>query len=123
VSSPEHEDNRVSPASASRPGGTARPPTSDAPRRGTRAPRPRNPFGAEPESPERPPRFGRPSGCSWWVTLPVLILANYLVVSLLFPATGGPVEVPYTLFREQVVAGNVATIATRGDTIQGVFSA
>src|SRR5690606_23953566 len=82
-----------------------------------------NPFGAEPESPERPPRFGRPSGCSWWVTLPVLILANYLVVSLLFPDTGGPVEVPYSLFREQVVAGNVATIATRGDTIQGVFSA
>src|SRR5690606_1348885 len=47
---------------------------------------------------------------------------NYLVVSLFFPGARGPVEVPYTLFREQVAAGNVSTIATRGDTIQGLFA-
>lgn len=50
-----------------------------------------------------------------------LFVANYLIVSLFFPAGRGPVEVPYNLFREQVEAGNVVSVATRADVMQGVF--
>ena len=50
-----------------------------------------------------------------------LFVVNYLVVSLFFPAGSGPVEIPYNLFREQVEAGNVVSVATRADVMQGVF--
>src|SRR5690554_2471689 len=66
-------------------------------------------------------RLGLPPGCSWWLLPLGLLLLNYLVVALFFPADG-PVEVPYTLFRRQVEAGNVTTVSTRADMIQGEFA-
>jgi len=73
-----------------------------------------------------PPPFGPPGtpvGCAWWLLPLALLLVNYLVVALFFPGEGAPVEVPYTLFREQVAAGNVTVVATRADVIEGEFAA
>jgi len=110
--------------SARRPSGpSTRRSVPPAPRRAKEEQKHRTPLGRNPRSPDEPPKPGRPAGCSWWLALPALILINYLVVNVFFPSTSGPVEVPYSLFREQVAAGNVTTIATRGDTIQGLFAA
>jgi cell division protease FtsH len=57
----------------------------------------------------------------WWLWFGLLLLFNFLVVSYLFPGPEAPVEVPYTFFREQVVAGNVKEISTRGDAVEGTF--
>ncbi len=73
--------------------------------------------GGPPTSP-----LGLPPGCSWWLLPLALLLLNYLVVSLFFPAAGAPTEIPYTLFREQVAAGNVRSVSTRADVIQGELS-
>ena len=51
-----------------------------------------------------------------------LFLVNYLVVNVFFPSGPAPVEVPYTVFRQQVEAGNVESVATRADTVQGYFA-
>src|SRR5829696_9945480 len=52
---------------------------------------------------------GMPPGRTWlWFAL--ILLANFLVVRLLFPGPEAPVEVPYTFFKEQVRAGNVEAI-------------
>jgi cell division protease FtsH len=46
---------------------------------------------------------------------------NYFVSLYLAPDVPARLEVPYTLFRQQVTAGNVAEIVSRGDAIQGTF--
>jgi cell division protease FtsH len=46
---------------------------------------------------------------------------NFLVVSYLFPGPEAPEEVPYTFFKDQVKAGNVEQISTRGDAVEGTF--
>ncbi len=68
--------------------------------------------------PETPPKRRLPI----WVIFIGLLLVNYLVVTFLFPSPGKPVEIPYTLFREQVAAGNVVTVGSRGDSLQGVLA-
>jgi cell division protease FtsH len=50
----------------------------------------------------------------------VLLLANYLVMRAFF-AEPPSVTVPYTLFKQQVVAGNVAAVTSAGDAIHGTF--
>jgi cell division protease FtsH len=50
----------------------------------------------------------------------ILLGLNWFVVSLL-PDGEKRIDVPYTFFREQVQAGNVAEVTSRGDTIQGTF--
>ena len=74
------------------------------------------------------PRTGRPAGNagggrrgSPWLWLAVLVLANYLVISLFFPAGGRQAEVSYTFFKEQVRDGNVAEIYSQGDSVEGRF--
>ncbi len=54
-----------------------------------------------------------------WLWFAAILLINYLVMRSLFPDTGDPVKVPYTLFREQVIAGNVESIYSRGESILG----
>jgi cell division protease FtsH len=39
----------------------------------------------------------------------------------MFPGPGEPITVPYTFFREQIAAGNVAEIYSRGERIEGRF--
>ena len=74
------------------------------------------------------PRAGRSAGNagggrrgSPWLWLAVLVLANYLVISLFFPTGGRQAEVSYTFFREQVREGNVAEIYSQGDSVEGRF--
>ncbi len=57
----------------------------------------------------------------FWITLLVLLLINWFLVPLLFPAPNDRVTVPYTFFKQQVAAGNVAEITGRGEAIQGLF--
>ncbi len=49
-----------------------------------------------------------------------LLVLNWLLSGLLL-APPQRLEVPYTFFREQVEAGNVAAVTTTGDTIEGRF--
>jgi cell division protease FtsH len=52
----------------------------------------------------------------------VLLALNYSIVAMFVPGqTTQRVSIPYTLFIQQVQAGNVASISAQGDTIQGQF--
>ncbi len=56
-----------------------------------------------------------------WLWFVGALLANYLLVRLIFPPEA-PVTVPYTLFKEEVGKGNVAAIYSQGETITGRFA-
>ena len=60
-------------------------------------------------------------GPRFWIPLLVLLAINWLLVPLLFPETQDRVTVPYTFFKQQVTAGNVSEITSRGEDIQGEF--
>jgi cell division protease FtsH len=68
-----------------------------------------------------PQRSGRLPPARSWLWFVLLLVVNFLVVSYLFPGPEAPVEVPYTFFKEQVKAGNVEQISTRGDAVEGTF--
>ncbi len=71
-----------------------------------------------PDGPQRPASmFGR----RFWVVLLVLLVANYLISSLLMQPPERT-EVPYTLFRTQVSASNVPSVNAVGDQIDGTFT-
>jgi len=57
----------------------------------------------------------------FWIMLLVLMVLNFFLVPLLFPETTDRVTVPYTFFKQQVIAANVSEITSRGDDIQGLF--
>lgn len=61
-------------------------------------------------------------GPNVWVIIGALLLLNFLIVNVFFPGQPELVEVPYTLFRDQVEAGNVVRVATRSDVLQGEFA-
>src|SRR3954470_18406348 len=54
----------------------------------------------------------------FWILFAVVLLVNWLISSYLFPGDA-PVTVPYTEFREQAGQGNVSSIYSRGNTIEG----
>jgi len=58
---------------------------------------------------------------SFWITFLVLLVLNYLLINWLFPAEPTYITIPYTVFKEQVAAGNVVAITSRGEDIQGEF--
>ncbi|MDP9374964.1 MAG: ATP-dependent zinc metalloprotease FtsH [Chloroflexota bacterium] len=70
----------------------------------------------------KPPTFG-----DWvrtprfWLLLLAAVLLNYFLAPLLFPQRNDRATVSYTYFLEQIQAGNVVEITSRGDTIQGTF--
>jgi cell division protease FtsH len=65
---------------------------------------------------------GPPKGRQFsWRLFLLFLLLNYLALTLLVPDAPVRTEIPYTLFRQQVEAGNVAEITSRGDAMQGVF--
>jgi cell division protease FtsH len=59
----------------------------------------------------------------YWPWFFLVLLINYLLVSVLFPPPNAPVTVPYTVFREEVAKGNVTAIYSRGTTVEGRFKA
>ncbi|MFO7694114.1 MAG: ATP-dependent zinc metalloprotease FtsH, partial [Vicinamibacterales bacterium] len=56
----------------------------------------------------------------WWLFFLVILLANYLATQFFFPDPES-ITVPYTFFKQQVEAGNVADVTSVGDAIQGTF--
>jgi cell division protease FtsH len=59
----------------------------------------------------------------FWVFLIVLLAVNWLSVLLVQPAAQPRVTVPFSpYFLQQVEAGNVKSISSKGDTIQGTFA-
>jgi cell division protease FtsH len=54
-----------------------------------------------------------------WLVFVVILLANYFLVRSLFPAPGDPLTIPYTIFKDQASKGNVASIYSRGTSIEG----
>jgi cell division protease FtsH len=63
---------------------------------------------------------GRALPQRFWTTVLIILVANYVLARLLMPSTAAP-EIPYTTFRAQVVAGNVAEVHAQGETIDGKF--
>ncbi len=58
----------------------------------------------------------------WWLTTLVIFAANYMLVSLVLPGPATQrVDIPYTLFKQQVEAANVAVITATADQIQGTL--
>ena len=58
----------------------------------------------------------------WWLIFLVLMLGNYVVAQFFFPEPSS-ITIPYTFFKQQVAAGNVADVTSVGDSIQGTFKA
>ena len=61
-----------------------------------------------------------PGGRRFWVFVLILFAIN-VWVSTQVPDEAARLTVPYTFFREQAEAGNVAEVTSRGDMIQGEF--
>jgi cell division protease FtsH len=79
------------------------------------------PADTRPGAPKGTGQAKMPPGKTWLWLLGVL-LANYLMMRLLFPSPEAPVTVPYTLFKEEVSKRNVAAIHSQGETLTGRFS-
>ncbi|HEY3230618.1 MAG TPA: ATP-dependent zinc metalloprotease FtsH, partial [Roseiflexaceae bacterium] len=77
--------------------------------------------GRGPGQDDQPDMRGMVRTPRFWVTLLVLLAINWLLVPLLLPEPQDRVTVPYTFFKQQVAAGNVSEITSRGDDIQGEF--
>ena len=76
----------------------------------------------QPGDEQQPPAFGqRLRSWGFWLVLLAILLVNWLVLPALFPATNDRLTVSYTLFREQVDAGNVVDITSQGMTLEGTF--
>jgi cell division protease FtsH len=56
----------------------------------------------------------------WWLIFVSLMLTNYVVTSVFF-AEPQSVAVPYSVFRAQLEAGNIAELTSTGDSIRGRF--
>jgi cell division protease FtsH len=75
----------------------------------------------ERDKPGPPRRMPSPPGSRrfWWFLLSLLALN--IILGQLIPTKSSRVDVPYTFFRQQVEAGNVAEVNARNDVIQGTF--
>jgi cell division protease FtsH len=57
----------------------------------------------------------------FWATLVVLFAINFFIVNVIFaPAQPKQVTIPYTVFKAQVVANNVVSVTSTGESIMGV---
>jgi cell division protease FtsH len=105
------------------------PPSRGAPATRDGQPRPRPPGPEEGRgatatsggSGSQPNMRGMMRGPSFWVTLLILLALNWFLVPLFFPEAQDRITVPYTFFKQQVAAGNVSKITSRGEDIQGEF--
>jgi hypothetical protein len=76
------------------------------------------PSGATPAKSPEGPRWRRPQ--PWWLTFVVVLAANWALMRAFAPEPTY-VDIPYTLFKQQVQAGNVEELTSQGDAIQGTF--
>src|SRR5216683_4475682 len=90
-----------------------------------RRPRPPGPNDVQPSSSKGAPQLSknplmRPR--PWWISFLLILIVNYLLVQFFLPERPNPrIDVPYTYFKQQVAAGNVLDVTSRGDVIQGTF--
>jgi cell division protease FtsH len=56
----------------------------------------------------------------WWLVFVVVLLANYLGMQFLFPEPIA-ITIPYTFFKSQIEAGNIADVTSVGASIEGSF--
>ncbi len=75
--------------------------------------RPQSPQGFGPTN--IPPRMT-------WLAFVVILILNYLLMKILLPGPGEPVTIPYTVFKQQVENKNVASIYSKGSSIEGRFA-
>jgi len=54
-----------------------------------------------------------------WVTFFIILLINYFLMRLLFPAPNAALTIPYTAFKEETAKGNVESIYSKGASIEG----
>jgi cell division protease FtsH len=57
-----------------------------------------------------------------WLTFAIILLVNYLLMSLLFPSPDASVTIPYTTFKDEAAKGNVKSIYSMGASIEGRFA-
>jgi cell division protease FtsH len=57
----------------------------------------------------------------FWLILLLFLALNWVVALALRPSQPARIDVPYSSFRQEAQAGNVAQVSSRGDTIQGSF--
>jgi len=70
-----------------------------------------------PDKPKAPAESNLPRRS--WIAFAIILLINYLIVRSLFPSAGDPLTIPYTIFKEQANKGNVASIYSRGTSVEG----
>jgi cell division protease FtsH len=58
-----------------------------------------------------------------WLWFLVALLVNFVVTRYMVPPADEPIVVPYTVFKAQVAAGNVAEIYAQGANVEGRFLA
>src|SRR6195256_6464137 len=73
-----------------------------------------------PATPSRPVPPNPMRSTRLWVTLAIILLANIFITNvLLAPAQPTTVTLSYDVFKQQVVADNVVSVTTTGDSITG----
>src|SRR5215216_2313062 len=80
--------------------------------------------GSPPDESRREPGAGEQGAMPprrMWLWFALILLANFLLFRFLFPGPETPLEVPYTFFKVEVRAGNVESIYSQGDTVEGRF--
>lgn len=76
--------------------------------------------GTPPEAQQSPGQPGMPTRKTW-ITFLIILALNYAVMRMLFPAQDDAITIPYTAFKEQAAADNVAAIYSKGANIEGRF--
>jgi cell division protease FtsH len=54
-----------------------------------------------------------------WFTFLAILVINYILMRLLFPAPDDALTIPYTAFKQEVARGNVESIYSKGESIEG----
>ncbi len=57
-----------------------------------------------------------------WMGFLIVLLVNFVLMRIFFPASE-TITVPYTAFKQEVAKGNVESIYSRGESIEGRFAA
>jgi cell division protease FtsH len=74
--------------------------------------------GQRPHAASGGSKTAMPPRNAWWLFLGLLVV-NWLLVRTFFPGPDDPITIPYTVFRQEAARGNVASIYSRGTTIEG----